>query len=149
MKCNICNEVCSRSSAPVHLYKLHNITDQKVISQWNNDNNLIWQYFSKKDLFTAECKFCGSLLTVHHNSILRKHLKSQFHSAKVAAIREEITRIWVSSHFTFDMDNCNTNCIHCDYSVKISDGVDVLKNHLNENHNIDEYFVDRKKGEKV
>jgi len=41
----------------------------------------------------------------------------------------------VSPHFTFDMDNCNTNCIHCDYSVKIYDGVDVLKNHLNGDHN--------------
>jgi len=27
--------------------------------------------------------------------------------------------------------------------LKIYDGVDVLKNHLNEDHNIDEYFVDR------
>jgi len=53
-KCHICNAICTTRYVPVHLYRSHKITDQGVILQWNNDNHLIWQYFLKKDLFSAE-----------------------------------------------------------------------------------------------
>jgi len=136
--CNICNAICSKQYAPVHLYKSHNITDQKTISQWNNDNHLIWQHFSKKELFSAECKFCGRLLKSAYNKwYLDQHLRL-VHLQEIAAIREEITRTWVSPHFTFDLHRCDTKCIICGYSFKIYDGVVVLKNHLNEAHNINE-----------
>jgi len=141
--CNICNAISSRQRAPAHLYRSHNITDQEVILQWNNDNHLIWQHFSKKDLFSAECNFCGILFkSAYDKGSLDAHLRL-VHSQEIAAIRENITRTWVSPHFTFD---CNSKiyCKHCDYSVKIYDGVDVLKNHLNEDHDIDEYFENRK-----
>jgi len=142
-KCNICKAICSEIFAPAHLYRSHKITDQSVILKWNNDNHLIWQHFSKKDLFIAECKICGRLLkSAYDKRILDAHLRI-FHSQEIAAIREEITRTWVSSHFTFD-HKYEINCKHCcDYSFKIYDGVDVLKNHLKENHNIDEYFENR------
>jgi len=74
IKCNICNEFCSRRHALMHLYKFHNIIDQEVILTWNNDNHLIWQYFSKKKLFTAECKLCGSLLNAYSETHLEQHL---------------------------------------------------------------------------
>jgi len=61
VKCDICNEIWSKRLIPIHLYRSHNITDQEIILQWNNDNHSIWQHFSKKDLFSAECKFCGQL----------------------------------------------------------------------------------------
>jgi len=126
LKCNICNAICTRQCGPVHLYRSHNITDQKIILQWNNDNHLIWQHYFKKDLFSAECKFCGKLLnSAYYKRNLDIHLKL-VHSQEIAAIQEEITRTWVSLHFTFDYDY-KTNCKYCDYSVKIYDGVDVLK----------------------
>jgi len=46
------------------------------------------------------------------------------------------------------MDNCNTNCIYRNYSVEIFYGVNVLKNHLNKNYNI-EYFMDRIENMKI
>jgi len=147
VKCNICDAdnivmYCSRRFAPVHLYRSHNITDQKSISQWNSDNDLIWQHFSKEELFTAKCKFCSKLLRgAYDKNFLDKHLR-KVHSQEIAAIQEEITRTWVSAHFTFDLDNCYISCIHCIYCVKIYDGVDVLKNHLKEKHDLEENFVD-------
>jgi len=132
--CTICNESCSRQWAPVHLYRSHNIIEQKVILKWNNDDHLIWQHFFKKDLFIAECKFCGYLLSsAYKKEGLEIHI-IRMHSQLITAIRKEITRSWVSPHFTFNMDDCSTNCIHCDYNIKTFYGVDVLKNHLNSNH---------------
>jgi len=62
------------------------------------------------------------------------------HNQVVAAIQEEITRSWVSEHFTFDLPNCNTICEHCSYSGKIYDGIDVLINHLQDRHDLDGPF---------
>jgi len=143
VKCNICNAdniviCCSRKYAPVHLYRTHNIIDEKVILQWNNDNYFIWQYFSKEDKFTAKCKFCSKLLLgAYEKSCLETHLKL----IHLQEIQEEIKRTWVSAHFTFDLDNCDISCIHCTYCVKIYDGVDVLKNHLKDEHDLDENVV--------
>jgi len=146
VKCGICNAICTKRYVPVHLYKSHKITDEEVILQWNNDNHIIWQHYIKRDLFSAECKYCGKLFkSAYSKWNLDVHLKL-VHRQKVAEIREEITRSWVSPHFTFDYD-CKTNCNYCDYSVKIYDGVDVLKNHLKEDHDLDEYFVHRIKKE--
>jgi len=141
-KCNICNAVCSRRRGPVHLYRSHNITDQEVILQWNNDNHLIWQHFSKRDLFSAECKFCGKLIySAYYKQNLDLHLRL-IHSQEIATIQDEIIRAWVSPHFTFDYD-CNANCKYCNYFAKIYDGVGVLKNHLSEDHDLDEFVVHR------
>jgi len=138
VKCDICNVICSKSRAPVHLYRFHNITDQEIISQWNNNNHLIWQHFSKKDLFSAECKFCRTLFKIGFNKgNLDRHLRI-IHEQQIAAIREEITRSWVSPHFTFDLHNCYTKCMHCKYFFKTYDGVDVLKTHLIEVHHLNE-----------
>jgi len=138
--CNFCNVICSNRYAPVHLYRYHNIIDQEVIFQWINDNDLIWQHFSKEDLFVAKCKLCGYFfMTAYEKSNLDKHL-IKIHKQEIAAIREEITRAWVSPHYTFN-DIYKINCMYCDYSSKIYDGVDVLKNHLKEVHNLDEYFI--------
>jgi len=142
LECNICKEIYSRRHAPAHLYRFHNIIDQNVMLEWNNDDHLIWQQFFKKDLFSAECKFCGSLLnTAYDKCNLDRHLRL-LHSEAIAAIREDITRTWVSPHFTVH-NNCKINCMHCRYSGKIYDGVDVLKNHLKEAHDLDEHFVGR------
>jgi len=139
-KCNICNIICSSPVAPSHLYRCHNITDRVILLQWNNDNDLIWQHFFKEDLFSAKCKFCDKLLKSAYNKrYLNVHL-TVIHSEKVAAIREDITRTWVSPHFTFDRE-CIIYCMYCDYFGKIYDGVGVLKNHLKEVHNLDENFV--------
>jgi len=141
VKCNICdaNDIvmcCSREYAPVHLYRTHNMINEEIIFQWNSDNDIIWQYFSKEDLFTAKCKFCRQLLNgAYKKKNLERHLKS-VHSQEIAAMQEEITRTWVSPHFTFDLDNCDIKCIHCNYSGKMYYGVDVLKNHLNNSHHI-------------
>jgi len=134
----MCDECPSRKHAPIHLYTYHNIIDQGSIFKWNNDNHLIWQHFTKKDVFNAECKHCGTLFkTAYNKRYLDRHLRA-VHSQKIAAIQEEITRTWISPHFTFDLDNCNISCMHCSYSVKIYDGVDVLSNHLNNSHHINE-----------
>jgi len=143
-KCNICNETCARHRSLLHLHKSHNITHKKVILHWNNDNHLIWQHFSKKDLFCAKCKYCGVLLkSAYSKSNLDVHLRLQ-HKKEIAAIREKITRTWVSSHFTFDLHNCRAKCTHCVYSAKIYDGVGVLKNHLKDDHNLEysEHFME-------
>jgi len=140
VKCNICNEIFRRVRGPVHLHRSHKITDQEVMLEWHNDNHLIWQHYIKRDLFSAECKFCGKLFkSAYDKWYLDMHLRS-VHSKEMAAIREEITRTWVSTHFTFD-DNCNAICMLCDYFFKIYDGLHVLKNHLKENHNLNENFV--------
>jgi len=137
IQCNICNEIYSNTNLQLlsaHLYRSHNIINQKSLLKWNNDNHLIWQYFSKKDLFTAECKLCGYLFKSAYN---KKNLEIHMirkHSQLIVAIREEITCTWVSPHFTFDTNDCSTNCIHCDYNIKIFYGVEVLKNHLNNDH---------------
>jgi len=139
-KCNICSIICSWQHAPIHLHRCHKITDQVVLLKWNDDNDLIWQHFFKEDLFSAECKFCGKLLkSAYSKRKLDTHLRA-VHSQEVAAIREDITRTWVSPHFTFDHE-CKINCMYCEYSGKIYDGVDVLKNHLKEFHDLDENFV--------
>jgi len=92
VKCKICNVIYVKYRAPVHLYRSHNITDQRIISQWNNDNHLIWEHFSKKDLFSAECKYCGKLLkSAYSKQSLNAHLRV-VHKQKIDAIREEITR---------------------------------------------------------
>jgi len=75
-KCKFCDETCSRDYAPAHLYRRHNITDQEVILHWNNNNDLIWQHFFKKNLFCAECKHCGMLLTsAYHKKNLEKIIR--------------------------------------------------------------------------
>jgi len=136
VKCNICNASCSLRRASLHLYLSHNITNQKILLKWNNDDHLIWQHFIKKDLFTAECKLCGCLFTsAYCKKGLEQHMINK-HAQLIAAIREEITRTWVSPHFTFNMDDCSTNCIRCNYKIKTFYGVDVLKNHLHNNHYI-------------
>jgi len=143
VKRDICDAICTKHLIPVHLYRFHNITDQEVISQWNNDNDSIWQHFSKKDLFSGECKFCGKLFKTGYNkATLERHLRV-IHKREMAAIRKRITRSWVSPHFTFNLYNYYSNCMYCDYSVKIYDGVDVLKNHLIEVHELDENVVHR------
>jgi len=140
VKCNICSEISSRERAPAHLYRFHKMTDQDVILRWNNDNHSIWRHFIKKDLFSAECKLCGNLInSAYQKRNLDIHLQFT-HSQEIAAIREEITRTWVSPHFTFD-NNYDTNCIYCDYYCKIYDGMSVLENHLKEVHNLDEHFA--------
>jgi len=58
VKCKMCNEIVERRFAPVHLYRFHKITDQNVISEWNNDNHLIWQHFCRMQILwqiTQEC----------------------------------------------------------------------------------------------
>jgi len=143
LECNICNIIYSRYHCPIHLYISHNIIDQKVILQWNNDNHLIWQHFSKTDLFCAKCKICGNLInSAYHKQNLDIHLRV-VHKQEIAAIREKITRSWVSSHFTFVHKNQKINCIHCFYSGKIYDGVSILENHLKKVHDLDEHFVRR------
>jgi len=140
VECKICNEITSRQRAPAHLYGTHKMTDQEAMLRWNNDNNSLFQYFSKKDLYSAECKFCGKLINSAYN---KRNLQIHFqyvHSKEVSAIREEITRAWVSPHFAFDY-RCKINCMHCKYSGKIYDGVGVLENHLKEVHNLDEHFA--------
>jgi len=141
-KCNICGEICSRHYAPAHLYRRHNITDQEIIFQWNNDNDLIWQHFSKEDLFNAKCKLCGNLLKgAYVKGNLELHL-TRIHDQEINAIREDIERTWVSPHFMFN-DRYKIKCMYCDYFGNIYDGVDVLKNHLKEVHDLDEHFVKR------
>jgi len=138
VKCNICNKLSSNSHALRHLHKFHNIIDQEAISNWNDDNHSIWKYFSKKELFTAECKHCGNLFNAYSKNNLQKHLMSLMHLQLIAPIRDEITRTWVSQHVTFNVDNCDKYCRHCNCSFKIYDGVDVLKNHLINRHHINE-----------
>jgi len=139
VKCEICDESTSWQRAPAHLYRSHNMTDQRIISQWNNDNDSIWQHFIKKDLFSAECKFCGNLInSAYQKQNLDRHLQFT-HSQEIAAIREEITCTWVSPHFTFD--NYNVSCMYCRYSGIIYDVVSILENHLKEVHNLDEHFA--------
>jgi len=72
----------------------------------------------------------------HNKGNLDRHL-IEVHKQEIAAKREEITRSWVSPHFTFDLYNCYINCMYCDYSVKIYDGEDVLKNHLIKVHDLE------------
>jgi len=142
VKCDMCNKICTKQYVPIHLYISHNITDQEVILRWNNDNHSIWQHFFKKDLFTAECKYCGVIIkSAYYKHTLSVHLES-FHIQEIAEIREEITRTWASPHFTFTY-SCKTKCNYCNYSVKTYYGVGVLTNHLKKRHNLDEHFVHR------
>lgn len=131
-KCRYTKIMCMKA----HLYNTHKIYDEKDLLKWNKDPHFLWQYFFKKDLFLAKCKICDdSFYNVYDKSSLGRHL-IQWHPDIISFIQKEITRTWLSQHFTFDMKNHNTNCTHCDYTSKIYNGPNVLKSHLNISHNI-------------
>jgi len=137
IRCNICQQIYSKPFAPVHLYRSHHKSEQNVILKWNNDDHPIWQHFSKRDLFVAKCNYCDAIFSSAYTKHgLHYHLRA-FHQPKIVEIQTEITRTWMSSYSTFDIEKCNIKCNKCTYTCKIYDGVDVLRHHLNSIHNLD------------
>jgi len=45
-------------SIKVHLYYKHKIWTEEDRLKWENDNDFVWQYFDKIDLYKGKCKFC-------------------------------------------------------------------------------------------
>jgi hypothetical protein len=96
----------------VHLLHEHNIIfDLEEYISWNNDTDLIWQHFSKEDLYLAKCNICDILLfNGHKKSSLWAHL-TDIHSETM----NEIVNFWTSSH----TKNIDAECINRFYANKI------------------------------
>jgi len=117
VKCKICDESTSRQRAPAHMYRSHKMTDQKLILRWNSDNDSLFQYFSKKDLYSAECKFCGELINSAYNKRnLDKHLQSvhskSFHQLEehfVHGIEKQIDYLETTMQSTTEENNVATS----------------------------------------
>lgn len=142
IQCNFCDKIYKYGleMTPIaHLYQSHKVYNKENVLDWINDIHPIWQYFSKVELYTVKCKICSEIwCDVYNKSWLEEHL-IQRHSQLIIEIRNKITSTWLPLHFTLNTENCSTNCMHCNYSIRTFYGIDVLKNHLRQTHNIWDY----------
>lgn len=139
VQCNICDKICNyglKMAPIIHLYQSHKIYNEGDVLDWTNDIHPIWQYFSKIELYTAKCEICNEIWYDAYSKLwLEEHL-IQRHPQLIVEIRNKITNTWLPLHFTLNTENCCTNCMHCNYSIKTCYGIDVLTDHLKRAHNI-------------
>jgi len=81
IRCNICErEYRNKNRAihmKVHLYHVHKIYNVEERLSWEN-NDLLRQYFSKKNLFTAKCKICDTYEIASTNSGFNTPIRSNY-----------------------------------------------------------------------
>ncbi|KYN16452.1 hypothetical protein ALC57_11322 [Trachymyrmex cornetzi] len=118
-----------------HLYLKHNICSEEDCSKWKTNNDLIWRYFEKIDLYKEKCKFCGISLLISYVPDLRSHLNKYHRQEIIAAVRKEVTaNNALSQHFQFEINSLISKCIYCKYHIDIFYGIDMLNSHLTDCH---------------
>ncbi|XP_011059679.1 PREDICTED: putative uncharacterized protein DDB_G0282133 isoform X2 [Acromyrmex echinatior] len=109
-----------------HLYHKHEICNEEDRSKWVNNNDLIWRYFDKVDLYKEKCKFCNISLHQAHIPFIKKHL--QKHRQEIITIvRKEIANKSLSQDFEIDEKEFSALCKYCNVKKNIFYGTDVLK----------------------
>ncbi|XP_018371545.1 PREDICTED: uncharacterized protein LOC108766635 [Trachymyrmex cornetzi] len=112
-----------------HLYHKHEIWDEEDRLKWETDNDLIWRYFDKVDLYEAKCKFCGSLLHQPYVSLIKSHLQS--HREEIRAdVRKKIADKSLSQYFEIYYDEFYARCKRCNVEKDIFNGTDALARHI-------------------
>jgi len=108
-----------------HLYHKHEIWNEEDRLKWINNNDLIWRYFDKVDLYKEKCKFCNISLYQAHIPFIKKHL--QRHRQEIITIvRKEIADKSLSQDFEIDEKEFSALCKYCNFKKNIFYGTDVL-----------------------
>jgi len=138
IQCNICNKIYKMTDAKKdremtlikgHLYHEHGEYDKKDRLEWENNNDLIWQYFDKTNLYTAKCKFCGCC--IHHSYVpnIKLHLRNH-HQEIRTDIQKKIADKSLWQYFEIYEEKFSAWCKRCDVKLDIFYGTDVLINHI-------------------
>jgi len=136
VQCNVdsCNKTYSTKRKPdiliktlkVHLYYKHKIWTEEDRLKWENNNDLIWQYYDKIDLYKGKCKLCKISF---RDIYLKWHLRVK-HSEEIrATIQKEIANKSLSQYFVIYEEQFNARCKNCNRSMDILYGTDVLTHH--------------------
>ena len=112
-----------------HLYHEHEKYDEEDRLKWENDNDLIWRYFDKVDLYKEKCKFCNNSLCATYISKLRSHLQRHYQTIR-AMVRKEIANMSLSQYFKINEDKFSATCKRCNYNTDILYGTDKLIHHI-------------------
>ena len=135
VKCKYCNQMYNSVYHKIimwisHLYLKHGIYNEEEKLRWENDDDSVWKYFNKIDLYVVKCNvmLCNNVSDYMHNTDLKNHLK-HIHSHEIAAdkqIQTDIANNSLSGHFTISVEHFTVNCYHCKYytdtlSNKITD----------------------------
>ena len=139
VQCNIdcCDQTyCNRNPIKMinliktHLYHKHKIWTEEDRLKWENNNDLVWQYFDKVDLYKGKCKFCKN---IHHEAYipyLKWHLRKK-HSQEIRAIaQKEIATKSLSQYFKIDEKEPTAWCKRCYLKMDILYGTDALIHHI-------------------
>jgi len=112
-----------------HLYHKHEIWNEEDRLKWENDNDLIWQYFDKVSLYEAKCKFCDRLLRQPYVSLIKSHLQSHRQEIR-AGVRKEIADKSLSQYFEIHEEEFSAQCKSCNVENDIFYGIDALIHHI-------------------
>jgi len=108
-----------------HLYHKHEIWNEEDRLKWVNNNDLIWRYFDKVDLYKEKCKFCNISLHQAHIPFIKKHLQ-RHHQEIITIVRKEIADKSLSQDFEIDEKEFSALCKYCNVKKNIFYGTDVL-----------------------
>jgi len=112
-----------------HLYYKHEIWNEEDYLKWVNNNDLIWRYFDKIDLYKEKCKFCGNLFHQAYTPFIKQHL--QIHHQEIRdTVRKEIADKSLSQYFEIDVEKFNAWCKLCNKNMNIFYGTNVLIHHI-------------------
>ncbi|KYN16982.1 hypothetical protein ALC57_10754 [Trachymyrmex cornetzi] len=138
VQCNIgsCNQIYRDKSLSsliktmkLHLFLIHNKSTEEDRVKWKNDNNIVWKYYAKGDLYRAKCKFCGYVQRESHISYLKKHLLNVHVQEIIAALQNEIANTSLSLYFEFHVEQFSAQCKRCNVKLDIFYGTVVLIHH--------------------
>ncbi|KYN36408.1 hypothetical protein ALC56_09368 [Trachymyrmex septentrionalis] len=112
-----------------HLYHMHNIWTEEDRLKWENDNNLVWKYYDKIDLYRAKCRFCKKIYHESYIPNLKQHLQI-YHNQKIrAVIEKEIANQALWQYFEIHVEKFTARCKCCNDEINIFYGTDVLIHH--------------------
>ena len=118
------------TSMRVHLYHKHKISTEEDRLEWENNNDLIWQYFDKVDLYKGKCKFCRSICHEAYIPNLKSHVLKK-HSQRIrAAAQKKIATKSLSQCFKIDEKEFSVWCKCCNHKMDIFYGTDTLIHHI-------------------
>jgi len=137
VQCKICNRTFGNTRNEkitwmTHLHHKHGIHNEEDKSRWENDNDLIWQYFDKPKLYVAKCTLCNKSIRRAHKPYLKRHIKKVHLEKIISVIQEEIANNSLSKHFTTNMEHFIARCKYCNYTTDIfykDRGINNLKSH--------------------
>ncbi|KYN16466.1 hypothetical protein ALC57_11336, partial [Trachymyrmex cornetzi] len=113
-----------------HLYRKHKIWTEEDLLNWKKNNDLIWQYYDKVDLYKGKCKFCKKFYHATQLSNQKTHLQRKHRPEIIAAIRKEIATKSLSQHFKIDDKEFSARCKRCNDKINIFYGADALIHHI-------------------